>query len=226
MIQQNSVLLTGQFEAVPVFSHRSGDESFYKGVFCVKRLSGAMDRLPVILSGSVMGRPEAWEGPLQITGRMRSYDLTDGSAHLWVTVFAQGLAPHEDDQTVNEVRLTGDLCKMPIYRTTPFGRQICDMMLAVHRKYGKCDYIPCIAWGRTARYASRLRVGDRVTVTGRFQSRAYQKTLEDGQTLPGTSYEVSCFTLRRVTVADFPIDAVGRDGTMRSADRSRGAILL
>lgn len=97
------------------------------------------------------------------------------------------------------MQLTGALCKLPSYRTTPFGREIADLMLAVNRAYGKSDYIPCITWGRTARFASHLKVGDKVTLLGRFQSRAYQKQLPDGTVIGKTAYEVS---VGRLTMAD------------------------
>ena len=112
-----------------------------------------------------------------------------------VTLFVQSLAPSPDNDTLNRVTLTGALCKPPVYRSTPFGREICDMMLAVNRAFGKSDYIPCIAWGRNAQYASRFSVGDRVRLTGRLQSREYQKLLENGEYLLRNAYEVSCFTL-------------------------------
>lgn len=99
--------------------------------------------------------------------------------------------PEEDDENPNRVQLTGALCKAPSYRTTPFGREIADLMLAVNRSYGKSDYIPCITWGRTARYAANLKIGDKVQLVGRFQSRNYQKQLPDGTVLNKVAYEVS-----------------------------------
>ena len=133
---------------------------------------------------------------LLVTGQVRSYNkVVDGAGRLMVTLFAQSLALSPDNDTLNRVTLTGALCKPPIYRSTPFGREICDMMLAVNRAFGKSDYIPCIAWGRNAQYASRFSVGDRVRLTGRLQSREYQKLLENGEYLLRNAYEVSCFTL-------------------------------
>ena len=118
---------------------------------------------------------------------------------LLITAFAQRLLPCSDEENPNQVQLTGALCKPPSYRTTPFGREIADLMLAVNRSYGKSDYIPCITWGRTARFASHLKVGDKVTLLGRFQSRAYQKQLPDGTVIGKTAYEVS---VGRLTMAD------------------------
>lgn len=109
-----------------------------------------------------------------------------------ITAFAQRLISGDsDEENPNRVQLTGALCKPPSYRTTPFGREIADLMLAVNRSYGKSDYIPCITWGRTARYASNLKIGDKVQLVGRFQSRAYQKQMPDGTTLNKVAYEVS-----------------------------------
>ena len=114
-----------------------------------------------------------------------------GAGRLLLTAFAQHLHPVDEDQNPNTVALAGALCKPPSFRTTPFGREIADLMLAVNRSYGKSDYIPCIAWGRTARFAAGLSVGDRIQLQGRFQSRVYQKQLPDGAVQERTAYEVS-----------------------------------
>ena len=100
-----------------------------------------------------------------------------------------------ENDTLNRVELIGALCKPPVYRSTPFGREICDMMLAVNRAFGKSDYLPCIAWGRNAQYAARFHVGDRVRIGGRLQSREYQKLLENGEYMSRNAFEVSVFTL-------------------------------
>ena len=138
--------------------------------------------------------------PLCFEGQLRSYNkLVEGSGRLLITGFAQRLLDPDCEENPNQVQLTGALCKPPSYRTTPFGREIADLMLAVNRAYGKSDYIPCITWGRTARFASHLKVGDKVTLLGRFQSRAYQKQLADGSVLNKTAYEVS---VGRLSMAD------------------------
>ena len=125
-------------------------------------------------------------------GQLRSYNkVIEGAGRLLITGFAQRLLPPDDEENPNQVQLTGALCKLPSYRTTPFGREIADLMLAVNRAYGKSDYIPCITWGRTARFASHLKVGDRIQLLGRFQSRAYQKQLADGSVISKMAYEVS-----------------------------------
>ncbi len=192
----NRIVAVGRLEGDLELSHEVMNEPFYTGTLLVKRLSGAVDRLPVTIPGKLMGMLPQEECQLMLTGQVRSYNkVVDGSGRLMVTLFTQGIVPSPDNDTLNKVSLTGALCKPPIYRSTPFGREICDMMLAVNRAFGKSDYIPCIAWGRNAQYASRFSVGDRVRLTGRLQSREYQKLLESGEYLSRNAYEVSCFTL-------------------------------
>jgi primosomal replication protein N len=192
----NRIIAVGRLDGELELSHEVMNEPFYTGTLLVKRLSGAVDRLPVTIPGKLMGLLPAESSQLMVTGQVRSYNkVVDGAGRLMVTLFAQSLALSPDNDTLNRVTLTGALCKPPIYRSTPFGREICDMMLAVNRAFGKSDYIPCIAWGRNAQYASRFSVGDRVRLTGRLQSREYQKLLENGEYLLRNAYEVSCFTL-------------------------------
>ncbi len=160
----------------------------------VPRLSGAEDFLPITLSERLLiDEPITAGSMLCMEGQLRSYNkVIEGAGRLLITAFAQRLLnSEEDEENPNRVQLTGALCKPPSYRTTPFGREIADLMLAVNRSYGKSDYIPCITWGRTARYAANLKVGDKVQLVGRFQSRAYQKQLPDGTTLNKVAYEVS-----------------------------------
>ncbi len=193
----NRIVAVGCLEGELELSHEVMSEPFYTGTLLVRRLSGAVDRLPVTIPGKLMGLlPEDRTRQLMLTGQVRSYNkVVDGSGRLMVTLFAQGVSESRDNDTLNKVSLTGALCKPPIYRSTPFGREICDMMLAVNRAFGKSDYIPCIAWGRNAQYASRFAVGDRIKLTGRLQSREYQKLLENGEYLCRNAYEVSSFTL-------------------------------
>lgn len=192
----NRIIAVGRLEGELELSHEVMNEPFYTGTLLVKRLSGAVDRLPVTIPGKLMALLPEEDCQLLMTGQVRSYNkVVDGAGRLMVTLFAQGITPSPDNDTLNKVSLTGALCKPPVYRSTPFGREICDMMLAVNRAFGKSDYIPCIAWGRNAQYASRFAVGDRVRLTGRLQSREYQKLLESGEYLSRNAYEVSCFTL-------------------------------
>ena len=193
----NKIVAAGRLEGALELSHEVMNEPFYTGTLAVRRLSGAVDRLPVTIPGKLMGFLPDDRGQLMlVSGQVRSYNkVVDGAGRLMVTLFVQGLQPTQDNDTLNRVALAGALCKPPVYRSTPFGREICDMMLAVNRAFGKSDYIPCIAWGRNAQYAARFGVGDRLRLTGRLQSREYQKLLENGEYLSRCAYEVSCFTL-------------------------------
>ena len=193
----NRIVAAGRLEGELELSHEVMNEPFYTGILAVKRLSGAVDRLPVTIPGKLMGMlPEDRDALLMMTGQVRSYNkVVDGAGRLRVTLFVQAISETRDNDTLNRVSLTGALCKPPIYRSTPFGREICDMMLAVNRAFGKSDYSPCIAWGRNAQYASRFGVGDRIRLTGRLQSREYQKLLDSGEYMVRSAYEVSSFTL-------------------------------
>ena len=193
----NRIVAAGRLDGEPVLSHEVMNEPFYTGTMLVKRLSGAVDRLPVTIPGKLLACvPPLDDHLLMMTGQVRSYNkVVDGAGRLMVTLFAQNISEAQENDTLNKVTLVGALCKPPVYRSTPFGREICDMMLAVNRAFGKSDYIPCIAWGRNAQYAARFSVGDRISLTGRLQSREYQKQLENGEYMTRNAYEVSAFTL-------------------------------
>ncbi len=193
----NRIVVAGRLEADLILSHEVMNEPFFSGILLVKRLSGAIDRLPVTIPGKLLAaRPPREDALLLVQGQVRSYNkVIDGAGRLMVTLFAQNIAETLENDTLNKVSLIGALCKPPIYRSTPFGREICDMMLAVNRAFGKSDYIPCIAWGRNAQYAARFHVGDHIRLTGRLQSREYQKLQENGEYLLRNAYEVSAFTL-------------------------------
>lgn len=189
----NTLSLTGQIVEMPVFSHDVFGEAFYQLTLAVPRLSGVKDMLPVTASERLLeGVSPQPDMLLHLDGQVRSYNkMIDGAGRLLITAFAQKLSLPETDENPNVVLLSGALCKPPAYRTTPFGREIADMMLAVNRAFGKSDYIPCIAWGRNARFAARLAVGDHIAVEGRLQSRPYQKQLPDGTVQEKIAYEVS-----------------------------------
>ena len=197
----NYLHLSGILTDTPEYGHEVFGEKFYYATLSVPRLSGAEDLLPITISERLMEGVKLDVGsPLCFEGQLRSYNkVIEGAGRLLITGFAQRLLDPDSEENPNQVHLTGALCKPPSYRTTPFGREIADLMLAVNRAYGKSDYIPCITWGRTARFASHLKVGDKVTLLGRFQSRAYQKQLADGTVLNKTAYEVS---VGRLTMAD------------------------
>lgn len=210
----NRMVAAGHLDGPLTLSHEVMNEPFYAGTLLVKRLSGAIDRLPVTIPGKLMCE-EQWtsETLLMMQGQVRSYNkMVEGAGRLMVTLFAQHVSTGADNDTLNRVELSGALCKPPVYRSTPFGREICDLMLAVNRAFGKSDYIPCIAWGRNAQFASRFHVGDRVRVTGRLQSREYQKLLENGEYITRSAFEVSCFTLEaEQSAASFPPESTGEE---------------
>ena len=205
----NRIIAAGRLEGAPVLSHEVMNEPFYTGTLAVRRLSGAVDRLPVTLPGKLLACVPAAEGQLlTVSGQVRSYNkVVDGAGRLMVTLFVQSLSEARESDTLNKVTLVGALCKPPIYRSTPFGREICDMMLAVNRAFGKSDYIPCIAWGRNAQYAARFGVGEKICLTGRLQSREYQKLLDNGEYITRSAYEVSAFTLESASPErEFPLE--------------------
>lgn len=196
LFNTNTVEVIGLLQNGLYLSHEKMGEKFYAGTLKVKRLSGAEDLLPVTIPGRLYEQAQAIEnGPIQITGQLRTYNKVIGNkGRLFINIHAQSIAAAQAS-TLNEVQLTGTLCKQPVYRVTPFGREICDMMLAVNRGYGKSDYIPVITWGGNAKRASTLRTGDRITLSGRIQSRDYEKKLATGDSITRTAYEVSAFRL-------------------------------
>lgn len=195
---ENTIHLKGRIAQQLQFDHELFDEQFYTTTLCVPRTSGAEDFLPVTISERLLiGQTLAVGSELCVEGQLRTHNkIQEGSSRLVITAFAQQILNCEEDrENANQVRLTGTLCKLPVFRTTPFGREIADLMIAVNRAYGKSDYLPCIAWGRTARFAASLKPGDRVWLAGRFQSRVYQKQLPDGTAQNKTAYEVSAYRL-------------------------------
>lgn len=218
----NRMTACGRLDGVPELSHEVMNEPFYTGTLLVKRLSGTVDRLPVTLPGKLIAESGIpLDSLLLMSGQVRSYNkIVEGSGRLMVTLFVQSVAVTNDNETLNRAELCGALCKPPVYRSTPFGREICDMMLAVNRAFGKSDYIPCIAWGRNAQYASRFRVGDHVRVTGRLQSREYQKLMENGEYMVRNAFEVSAFTLDAVEQQP-PEVAFADAGSAEEAFRAR-----
>ena len=189
----NYILLRGTAVGAPEFSHFGRGTSYSVFPVSVTRLSGTPDTLNVVCRTSDAFRAE--EGMrLEITGELRSFNNRSGVGQkLVITVFARTIIP-SDEQDVNTVLLRGTLCKAPTFRRTPMGREICDLMLAVSRRYGRADYLPVITWGHDAVGAARLSVGDTVTVHGRLQSRSYIKEA-DGVRTQKTAFEVSAASL-------------------------------
>lgn len=192
--ENNTVTIVGTVKSKPEFSHEMYGEGFYNVHLEVPRLSDISDTLPITVSERLITGVGLEVGSkLVVLGQLRSYNkLLDGSNKLILTIFARDLK--QDDEEIknpNQIYLDGFICKKPIYRTTPFGREITDMLIAVNRPYNKSDYIPSIAWGRNARYSENLTVGDRIRVWGRIQSREYQKKLNEDEVITRTAYEVS-----------------------------------
>lgn len=194
----NSVSVAGRLGSLEL-SHKIYGEAFYTFVLECARLSDKADMLPVTVSERLLEQYPLCEGAVVgIKGQLRSYNkLVDGRARLYLTIFARELA--EKPTVVNEIEMKGFVCKPPIFRVTPFGREITDMLIAVNRAYNKSDYIPCIVWGRNARYAAGFEVGDKVALNGRVQSREYEKQLENGEVTVRTAYEVSVARLHKET---------------------------
>lgn len=194
----NHVFLRGVCAGEPVFSHQSRSIRFYQFPLAVQRLSGTADILPVVLRESQLPDlcPDA-AGKLEVEGELRSFNNRSGIGHkLAITVYARALCRAAAEEWENRIELRGTLCKAPIYRSTPLGREICDMMVAVNRPYGRSDYLPCIAWGKNAREAGAWSVGQRLALRGRVQSREYIKALPDGSSQAMTAYEVSAAELK------------------------------
>ena len=190
--QNNTAELRGTLAGPPELSHVSRGTEYYAVALITRRLSGARDRANVILPGGLLPcLPETGER-LWLRGELRSFNNRSGSgSRLMLYVYGQELAPAEDPgEDRNEIALTGALCKAPTWRRTPMGREICDLMLAVPRRYGRGDYLPCIAWGRNAQEAAQWKQGRPVRLTGRFQSRNYIKVTETGS-IQRTAYEIS-----------------------------------
>lgn len=192
-MNNNKLTLTGTILEVPEFSHEVFGEGFYETKMQVSRLSDQTDILPITISERLILEHDITVGDeVSVQGQFRSYNkIVDDRSRLMLTVFVRDIVAEEDCTSSNEIEISGFICKEPIYRTTPFKREICDMLLAVNRAYNKSDYIPCITWGRNARYVKNMPVGTKITVQGRIQSRTYQKTNQEGVISSRTAYEVS-----------------------------------
>ena len=195
---ENQIRLRGSLLGLPYFSHENHDKRFYRFSLEVPRLSGAVDILPVVAEEGILNALDLSGGEMiNVIGQIRSHNVrSDGIRHLLIFVFATAISA-EDGEPINEVTLRGPLCKEPVYRRTPLGREICDVMLAVPRAFRRADYLPCILWGTTAQQASRCHVRDEIRILGRLQSRIYTKLTEAGPE-ERTAYEISALT------AEFP----------------------
>lgn len=191
--KNNQVFISGEIVSDAEFSHEVYGEGFYEMNVLVKRLSGQGDILPVTISERLIADRDLGVGvTINALGQFRSYNkLVNGKSKLMLTVFVRELLEDAPIKNPNSIVLTGYVCKQPVYRTTPFNREIADILIAVNRSYNKSDYIPCIAWGRNARFAKNLAVGEKIAVSGRIQSREYQKRFADDDIRTLTAYEVS-----------------------------------
>ena len=196
IIENNQVTIMGEIVSEFTFSHEVFGEGFYMVDVSVRRLSNSVDTIPVMISERLIDVNEDYTGEfLMVSGQFRSYNRHDEQKNrLVLSVFAREVSFIEeelDGAKTNSILLDGYICKLPIYRKTPLGREIADLLLAVNRPYGKSDYIPCICWGRHARFASAFEVGEHVQILGRIQSREYVKKLSETETEKRTAYEVS-----------------------------------
>ena len=187
----NTVFLQGRIGSAIEYSHDLYGERFYEFKLNVPRLSEHLDEIPITASESLIEGLKIDE-LVAVSGQFRSFNRPEGErSRLILSVFAREISPPLDDVNPNTAELIGYICKPPIYRTTPFNREICDVLLAVNRAYSKSDYIPCIAWGKNARLIKNAPVGQKLDVSGRIQSRQYTKRLDDGNVQMRTAYEFS-----------------------------------
>lgn len=196
IIETNVVTVLGEVKSDLRFSHEMYGEGFYTFDIKVPRLSEHSDILPVTVSERILVDIDITQvSMVKVDGQLRSYNkYMDGTNKLVLTIFARDITAcieGEEIKNPNQIFLDGYICKSPVYRTTPFGREITDMLVAVNRPYNKSDYIPCIAWGRNARFSEKLKVGDHIKIWGRVQSREYQKRISENELVAKMAYEVS-----------------------------------
>ena len=191
-MNNNRVYLRGKIVSEPTFSHEVFDEKFFEFNLEVPRLSESNDTIPVTISEKLIDKRIKTGNIVTIDGQFRSYNKqADGKSKLVLTVFVRDVIENDENINPNIIELNGFVCKEPVFRTTPFKREICDILVAVNRAYNKSDYIPCIAWGRNARFVRDIKVGEAVSLVGRIQSREYQKRVSDDEVLTKVAYEIS-----------------------------------
>ncbi len=190
--KNNRVYLCGLVAGDPVYSHSFGNEKLYEFFLRVDRFSDQADLLPITASESILSDKVKAGKKISVFGQFRSYNKEEnGKSRLMLTVFAKDILDDIGAENPNSIILTGCVCKQPVYRTTPFNREIADILIAVNRTFTKSDYIPAIAWGRNARFAKNLLTGDKISLCGRIQSRKYRKKQPDETYRSMTAYEVS-----------------------------------
>lgn len=200
-MSNNIATICGVVTEEPKFSHQMYGEGFYESVLTVQRLSDQVDNIPFTISERLLVSEEISVGKtVTLTGQLRSYNkFCEGRSKLLLTLFVRDVLENDETRNPNTIDIVGYICKEPVYRMTPFKREICDLLLAVNRAYNKSDYLPCIAWGRNARFIKEAGVGEKVCVNGRIQSRNYQKQLPDGTVETRVAYEVS---INRIELSD------------------------
>lgn len=203
-IQNNKGKLVGRLVGGVSNAFEVEGERFFEGKIKVSRLSSASDILPYTISEKLVKAYNLKledEEEVAFYGELRSYNrMIEGKSRLILSFFVKEVRDIEEEEGTNDLTLTGFICKEPIFRTTPFNRQICDILLAVNRPaFNKSDYIPCILWGRNAKFVQSMKVGTKITLNGRIQSRNYKKLAPEGEVLEKTAYEVSC---QKVVVED------------------------
>lgn len=199
VIENNRVCIIGEVVSEFTFSHEVFGEGFYIANVSVNRLSDMVDVIPLMISERLLDVTKDYRGrKIEVSGQFRSYNRHEGVKNkLVLSIFVRELRFIEDDEVPeeqsksNQIFLDGYVCKPPIYRKTPLGREIADILVAVNRPYGKSDYIPCIAWGRNARFAGGLEVGSHLQICGRVQSREYTKKIGEEEVEKRVAYEVS-----------------------------------
>ena len=196
VIENNQVIMAGEIVSEFVFSHEVFGEGFYMLEISVRRLSNSYDVIPLMISERLIDVTQDYRGEtIAVSGQFRSYNRHEEKKNrLVLSVFVRDLEFAEEEpesSRTNQIFLEGYICKMPVYRKTPLGREIADLLVAVNRPYGKSDYIPCICWGRNARYASGFEVGAHIQLWGRIQSREYTKKISEEEIERRIAYEVS-----------------------------------
>ena len=196
LFENNQVTMMAEIVSAFQFSHEVFGEGFYMVELAVSRLSNYSDYIPLMVSERLIDTEQDYTGQfIRISGQFRSYNRHEEKKNrLVLSVFVRELEfldEIDENEKTNQIFLDGYICKPPVYRKTPLGREIADLLLAVNRPYGKSDYIPCICWGRNARFAGKLQVGEHVAIWGRIQSREYQKRIDNEQVVSRIAYEVS-----------------------------------
>ena len=192
-MNNNKLQLTGIISKEPVYSHEVFGEGFYETMITVPRLSDQTDTIPMTISDRLISQNGIEVGDkVSVVGQFRSYNKLEGEkSRLLLTAFVRDVVSEDERENPNQIDISGYICKQPVYRTTPFKREICDVLLAVNRAYNKSDYIPCILWGRNARFVQSLPIGTKISVSGRIQSRKYVKNLGNDMSEERVAYEVS-----------------------------------